>query len=140
MIVYDFTQTRERAGLRPVPYGTCNATHCAVRPSGRTRAALDGQLESRPILDKLNHYLLEIQAEVLPTSPEGRAVRYTLKNWTALNRCCEDGNLSIDNNANERDIRGVAVGRNNWMFVGSDQGVKTAAALPAGWCRTLRLV
>ena len=77
----------------------------------------------------MNHYLLEIQAEVLPKSPEGRAVRYTLKNWTALNRYCEDGNLSIDNNATERDIRGVAVGRNNWMFFGSDQGCKTAAVL-----------
>lgn len=87
------------------------------------------QLESLPILDKLHHYLLEIQAEVLPKSPEGRAVRYTLKNWTALNRYCEDGNLSIDNNATERDIRGVAVGRNNWMFFGSDQGGKTAAVL-----------
>jgi hypothetical protein len=41
------------------------------------------QLESRPVLDKLHGYLLEIQAEVLPKSPEGRAVRYTLKNWTA---------------------------------------------------------
>ena len=87
------------------------------------------QMESVPILDKLHHYLLEIQAEVLPKSPAGRAVRYTLKNWTALNRYCEDGNLSIDNNATERDIRGVAVGRNNWMFFGSDQGGKTAAVL-----------
>jgi uncharacterized protein (TIGR03437 family) len=42
------------------------------------------QLLSRPILDKLHDYLLEIQAEVLPKSPEGRAVRYALKNWTAL--------------------------------------------------------
>ena len=56
------------------------------------------QLESRPILDKLHGYLLEIQAEVLPKSPEGRAVRYTLKNWTALTRYCEDGDLQIDNN------------------------------------------
>ena len=87
------------------------------------------QLESRPILDKLHDYLLEIQAEVLPKSPAGRAVRYTLKNWTALNRYCEDGDLSIDNNATERDIRGVAVGRNNWMFFGSDQGGRTAAVL-----------
>jgi transposase len=87
------------------------------------------QLESVPILDKLHHYLLETQAEVLPKSPEARAVRYTLKNWTALNRYCEDGNLSIDNNATERDIRGVAVGRNNWMFFGSDQGGKTSAVL-----------
>ena len=87
------------------------------------------QLESRPILDKLHGYLLEIQVEVLPKSPEGRAVRYALKNWTALARYCEDGDLSIDNNATERAIRGVAVGRNNWMFFGSDEGGKTAAVL-----------
>ena len=87
------------------------------------------QLQSQPILGKLHTYLLEIQSEVLPKSPEGRAVRYTLKNWTALNRYCEDGNLSIDNNATERAIGGVAVGRNNWIFFGSDQGGKTAAVL-----------
>ena len=87
------------------------------------------QLQSRPILDKLHNYLLEIQVEVLPKSPEGRAVRYTLKNWTALTRYCEDGDLEIDNNATERAIRGVAVGRNNWTFFGSDQGGKTAAVL-----------
>ncbi len=87
------------------------------------------QLESRPTLDKLRGYLSEIQAEVLPKSPEGRAVRYTLKNWTALTRYCEDGDLEIDNNATERAIRGVAVGRNNWVFFGSDQGGKTAAVL-----------
>jgi transposase len=86
-------------------------------------------LQSRPILDKLHEYLLEIQAAVLPKSPEGRAVRYTLKNWTALTRCCEDGDLEIDNNATERAIRGVAVGRNNWVFFGSDQGGKTGAVL-----------
>jgi transposase len=87
------------------------------------------QLQSQPILEKLRNYLLEIQAEVLPKSPEGRAVRYTLKNWTALTRYCEDGDLQIDNNATERAIRGVAVGRNNWMFFGSDEGGKTAAVL-----------
>jgi transposase len=87
------------------------------------------QIESKPILDQLHGYLQKIQAEVLPKSPEGRAVRYTLKNWTALTRYCEDGDLSIDNNATERDIRGVAVGRNNWMFFGSDRGGKTSAIL-----------
>src|SRR5579859_1418692 len=44
------------------------------------------QLQSQPILEKLRNYLLEIQVEVLPKSPEGRAVRNTLKNWTALTR------------------------------------------------------
>jgi transposase len=87
------------------------------------------QLQSRPVLNKLHNYLLEIQTEVLPKSPEGRAVRYTLKNWTALTRYCEDGDLEIDNNATERAIRGVAVGRNNWIFFGSDYGGKTGAVL-----------
>jgi transposase len=87
------------------------------------------QLQSRPILDKLRNYLLEIEPEVLPKSPEGRAVRYTLKNWTALTRFCEDGDLEIDNNGTEASIRGFAVGRNNWIFLGSDHGGGTAAVL-----------
>jgi transposase len=87
------------------------------------------QLQSKSILDKLRDYLLEIQAEVLPKSPAGRAVSYTLKNWTALTRYCEDGDLAIDNNATERSIRGVAVGRHNWTFFGSDEGGRTAAVL-----------
>jgi hypothetical protein len=86
-------------------------------------------LESRPVLDKLHDYLLEIEAEVLPKSPEGRAVRYTLKNWTALTRYCKDGDIAIDNNAAERAIRSIAVGRANWTFFGSDEGGKTAAVL-----------
>jgi transposase len=87
------------------------------------------QIGSRPILDKLHNYLLEIEGEVLPKSPEGRAVRYTLKNWTALTRYCDDGDLEIDNNATERSIRGVAVGRHNWTFFGSDRGGRMAAVL-----------
>ena len=87
------------------------------------------KLESLPILGKLRDYLAEIQTEILPKSPEGRAVRYVLKNWTALTRYCEDGDLAIDNNATERAIRGVAVGRNNWVFFGSDEGGRTGAVL-----------
>jgi transposase len=56
-------------------------------------------------------------------------VRYALKNWKALNRYAEDGDLDIDNTGTERSIRGVAVGRANWMFFGSDVGGKTAAVL-----------
>jgi transposase len=85
------------------------------------------QLQAKPIAKKLHDYLLEIEREVLPKSPAGRAVRYTLKNWEALTRYLEDGDLEIDNNRTERVIRGVAVGRNNWMFFGSDEGGRTAA-------------
>jgi transposase len=56
-------------------------------------------------------------------------VSYALKNWAALTRYCEDGDLSIDNNHTERSLRGIAVGRNNWTFVGSDRGGQTMAVL-----------
>lgn len=62
------------------------------------------QLEACPILEKLHQYLTEIQIEVLRKSPEGRAVRYALKNWKALTRYAEDGNPEIDNSATERSI------------------------------------
>jgi transposase len=104
-----------------------------VEQQARSMAAKDRlqlrERQSRPILDKLRDYLGEIQGEVLPKSPAGRALSYALKNWTALNRYCDDGDLEIDNNATERSIRGVAVGRRNWTFFGSDQGGKTAAVL-----------
>jgi transposase len=104
-----------------------------VEKQGRLLAAEDRlqlrQLQARRIVDKLHHYLLEIQLEVLPKSPEGRAVRYALKNWKALTRYLEDGGLHIDNNRTEHTIRGIAVGRGNWMFFGSDIGGRTAAVL-----------
>jgi transposase len=85
--------------------------------------------DANPMLIRLHEYLLAIREQVLPKSEAGQAIAYTLKNWTALIRYCADGDLSIDNNATERSLRGFAVGRNNWTFFGSDNGGKTAAVL-----------
>src|ERR1700727_3033620 len=85
--------------------------------------------EARPMLNQLHEYLLTIRQQVLPKSEAGQAIVYTLKNWAALTCYCSDGDLSIDNNATERSLRGFAVGRNNWTFFGSDNGGKTAAVL-----------
>jgi transposase len=84
---------------------------------------------SQPVLEKLHEYLEKIREDVLPKSEAGQAVAYALKNWTALTRYLEDGDLSIDNNHTERSLRGIAVGRRNWTFVGSDRGGKTMAVL-----------
>jgi transposase len=81
------------------------------------------------LLNKLHHYLLELQAVVLPKSPSGVAVRYALNQWEALTRFLEDGELEIDNGATERANRDIALGRGNWTFFGSDGGGKTAAVL-----------
>jgi len=84
---------------------------------------------SQPLLEKLHQYLETLREEVLPRSPAGQAVAYALKNWAALTRYITDGDLSIDNNHTERSLRGIAVGRRNWTFVGSDRGGKTMAVL-----------
>jgi hypothetical protein len=85
--------------------------------------------ESVPILDDIKAYLLKEKPKVLPKSVEGQAISYTLSNWPALIRYCEDGDLEIDNNGAERSLRGIAVGRKNWMFYGSNNGGQTAAIL-----------
>jgi transposase len=84
---------------------------------------------SRPVLETLHEYLEKIGEEVLPKSEAGQAVAYALKNWKALTRYLDDGDLSIDNNHTERSLRGIAIGRHNWTFVGSDRGGKTMAVL-----------
>ena len=57
------------------------------------------------------------------------AIGYALNNWTALIRYTEAGFLSIDNNLAEREMKRIAIGRKNWMHVGSDKGGQTAAVL-----------
>lgn len=84
---------------------------------------------SAPAMEKLHGYLLQLRQQVLPKSPSGAAVRYALNQWKALNVYLEDGALEIDNGATERASRDIAVGRNNWMFFGSDAGGRTAAVL-----------
>lgn len=99
------------------------------------------QAKSAPILDDIKAYLEREQPKVLPKSPEGQAIAYALSNWKALVRYCEDGDLEIDNNGAERSLRGVAVGRKNWMFYGSDQGGGTAAVLTSliATCKRLHM-
>ena len=87
------------------------------------------QEKSKPILDKMKEWLDTEQLRVLPKSPIGEAVQYALNNWTALTRYLDDGDLAIDNNLAENALRGIAVGRKNWLFAGSDRGGRAAAIL-----------
>ena len=85
--------------------------------------------KSKPVLDGFGEWLRTEQTRVLPKSPIGQAIAYTLSNWAALNRYVTDGDLAIDNNAAERMIRPITVGRKNWLFAGSDRGGRATAIL-----------
>lgn len=84
-------------------------------------------------LAKFKAWLESQQAEhggrVLPKSPMGGAIQYSLNQWDALCVYTTNGRLMIDNNASENALRRVAIGRKNWLFAGSDNGGRTAATL-----------
>ena len=85
--------------------------------------------KAKPILKDYRKWLTKQEMRVLPKSPLGIAVRYTLKNWVALSRYLADGILEIDNNKAERLMRPVAIGRKNWTFAGNDRGGRAAAII-----------
>lgn len=85
------------------------------------------QEHAKPLLEKLFEWINESVIKVRPKSPMGEALAYALKNEKALRRYIEDGRFAIDNNAAERALRLVAVGRKNWMFAGSKRGAQAAA-------------
>jgi transposase len=93
------------------------------------------QERSIPILDRLEKFLRGQKGSELPKSQYGKAVGYALNHWPELRRFTENGILEIDNNIAERTMRPCAIGRKNWLFVGSDRGGQTAAtcfSIPAG--------
>ena len=85
--------------------------------------------QSRPLMESFGTWLETVAGQVLPKSPMGQAVAYSRTNWTALNRYLEVPYLVIDNNASENALRSIAIGRKNWLHLGSDAGGRTAAIL-----------
>ena len=84
---------------------------------------------SRPLLESLKQWFEETLGKLSRKSDTAMAVRYALGRWKALLRFCDDGRIEIDNNAAERALRVVALGRKNFLFAGSDGGGESAAAI-----------
>jgi len=87
------------------------------------------QARARPLLESLRVWLEASLAKLSRKSDTAAAVKYALGLWAALVRYCDDGRLEIDNNAAERALRAVALGRKNYLFAGSDTGGERAAAI-----------
>ena len=85
--------------------------------------------EANPVLDRIEAYLTELARTVLPKSSLAKAVTYARNQWEALRRYTEDGRLTIDNNVSERTLRHQAIGRKNWLFLGSEAAGPRAAVL-----------
>ncbi len=97
------------------------------RPPDERRAVR--QTQSKPLLDSLRQWFEETLSKLSRKSETTVAIRYALSRWDALTRYLEDGYIEVDNNAAERSLRGVALGRKNYLFAGSDAGGERAAAI-----------
>jgi transposase len=87
------------------------------------------QARAGPLLESLREWLRHLLGRVSKKSELAKAVSYILTRWTAFTRYRDDGRLEIDNNAAERSLRAVALGRKNYLFCGSDTGGERAAAI-----------
>ncbi len=87
------------------------------------------QAQAQPLLDSLRQWFEATLSKLSRKSETTVAIRYALSRWDALTRYIKDGHIEIDNNAAERSLRGVALGRKNYLFAGSDAGGERAAAI-----------
>jgi len=87
------------------------------------------QERSRPLIVELQTWLREQRANLSKNNDTTKAINYILSRWNAFIHILDDGRLCMSNNAAERELRAVAVGRKNWTFAGSDEGGRRAAAI-----------
>ena len=87
------------------------------------------QARAGPVLEELRQWLDTTLRRVPGRSDLAAAIRYARSRWQQLCRYRDDGRLEIDNSAAERALRGVALGRKNWLFAGSDAGGHRAALI-----------
>ena len=87
------------------------------------------QERAKPLVIALEAYMREQYQRLSPKNELAKAIRYMLSRWASFTRFLGDGRICLSNNAAERALRGVAVGRRNWTFAGSDAGGRRAAAI-----------
>jgi transposase len=84
---------------------------------------------SKPLVEELQVYIREQRAKLSRGHDLAKAIDYILKRWTAFTLFLDDGRVCLSNNAAERALRGIALGRKSWLFCGSDRGGQRAAAM-----------
>ena len=109
--------------------GELYAIEAAINGQSAERRCAARRTQSKPLLEALHAWILQHRRRLSGKSTLGKALQYALNRWDALARYADDGRLSIDNNLSERLLRGIAVTRKNFLFVGSDAGGQRAAII-----------
>jgi len=87
------------------------------------------QAQSAPLVADLEAYMREQRAKLSRGHDLAKAMNYMFKRWGSFTRFLDDGRVCLSNNAAERALRGIALGRKSWLFCGSDRGGRRAAAM-----------
>jgi transposase len=109
--------------------GSLYAIESEIRGRPPEERQRERHTRSRPLLNSLRDWFKELLTKLSRKSETAAAIHYALGRWPALLRYCDDGLLEIDNNAAERALRAVALGRKNYLFAGSDSGGERAAVI-----------
>lgn len=129
---FEIARTQKVAGLAAQALAwiaRLYAIEAAIKHLNPDQKLATRQEQSVPVLGDLRRWLEGHAAQLLPQSPLAQAFGYALRNWAALTRYIESGILLPDNNAIERSIRPIAVGRANYLFAGSARGGAVAATM-----------
>jgi len=100
-----------------------------IRGSPPERRLAVRQQQTKPRFEALRKWLDKTLAQLPRKSGTAEVIRYALARWAALGRFIDDGTIEIDNNAAERSIRPISLGRKNWLFAGSDKGGERTACI-----------
>lgn len=99
-----------------------SATRPGLRPCSTIRLMA-------PLVVELEDWMLTTRAKLSRHADVAKAMDYMLKRWESFSRFLNDGRICLSNNAAERALRGIAIGRKAWLFAGSDRGRERAAAM-----------
>jgi hypothetical protein len=128
---YDLEQAHASPMAREalVRIGALYVIEEAIRGKPPEERRVVRQTQSKPLLDSLRQWFEAKLSQLSRKSDTTAAIRYALTRWEALTRFLADGRIEMDNSAAERSLRGVALGRKNYLFAGSDAGGERAAAI-----------
>ncbi|WP_210509883.1 IS66 family transposase, partial [Pantoea ananatis] len=117
--------------------GELYAIEAEIRGSPAEERQAAREARSIPLMQSLYDWVQQQMTILSRHSDTAKAFTYLLKQWDALNLYCRNGWAEMDNNIAENALRGVALGRKNWLFAGSDRGGERAAVLYSliGTCR-----
>lgn len=128
--IHDFKVQRRKGGAQPkIWLDALFEIERSINGQNADQRKAVRQAQSAPLVADLEAYMREQCAKLSRGHDLAKAMNYMFKRWASFTRFLDDGRVCLSNNAAERALRGIALGRKSWLFCGSDRGGRRAAAM-----------